>query len=182
MNRADEKFEWTDAAVATLCRLWAEGHSASEIGRRMGVSKNAVVGKAHRLDLSARPTPIRTRDPSKPKPERRPRAPKSSLPSLPSLEEAAPAPTIGTGVRHCIEREPAIAEEHDPAVTGDKPCRWPIGNPGTPGFRFCEAPALVGKPYCPEHAELAYVQTRNRRDDGQQARRPGDLTLRAAMR
>ena len=50
MNRADEKFEWTNAAIATLCRLWGEGHSASEIGRRMGISKNAVVGKAHRLD------------------------------------------------------------------------------------------------------------------------------------
>ena len=79
-------------------------------------------------------------------------------------------------MRHCIEREPAIAEERDPAVTGGKPCCWPIGHPGTFGFRFCEAAALIGKPYCPEHAELAYVQIRNRREDGQEARRPGDLT------
>ena len=54
--------------------------------------------------------------------------------------------------------------------------------PARSGFRFCEAPALVGKPYCPEHAELAYVRIRDRREDGQEARRPGDLTLRAAMR
>ena len=60
-------------------------------------------------------------------------------------------------MRHCIEREPAIAEERDPAVTGGKPCCWPIGHPGTFGFRFCEAAALIGKPDRPEHAELAYV-------------------------
>ena len=41
-------------------QLWSEGHSTAEIGRRMGVTKNAVVGKAHRLDLPARPSPIRS--------------------------------------------------------------------------------------------------------------------------
>ena len=51
--------EWTSGAIEQLRALWAEGHSTAEIGRRMGISKNAVVGKAHRLNLPARPSPIR---------------------------------------------------------------------------------------------------------------------------
>ncbi|MCQ4161483.1 GcrA family cell cycle regulator, partial [Roseomonas sp. GC11] len=51
--------EWTAEAIEALRALWAEGHSTAEIGRRMGISKNAVVGKAHRLNLPARPSPIR---------------------------------------------------------------------------------------------------------------------------
>lgn len=50
--------EWTDDAVLRLRSLWDEGHSTAEIGRRLGVSKNAVIGKAHRLDLPGRPSPI----------------------------------------------------------------------------------------------------------------------------
>jgi len=54
--------EWSDEVISHLRALWAEGHSTAEIGRRLGVTKNAIVGKAHRLDLPARPSPIR-RDP-----------------------------------------------------------------------------------------------------------------------
>lgn len=50
--------DWTDALIAQLGALWDEGHSTAEIGRRIGVSKNAVVGKAHRLDLPSRPSPL----------------------------------------------------------------------------------------------------------------------------
>jgi GcrA cell cycle regulator len=51
--------DWTPEAIEALRGFWSEGHSTAEIGRRMGISKNAVVGKAHRLNLSARPSPIR---------------------------------------------------------------------------------------------------------------------------
>ena len=51
--------EWNDEVISRLRDLWTEGHSTAEIGRRLGVSKNAIVGKAHRLDLPARPSPIR---------------------------------------------------------------------------------------------------------------------------
>ena len=51
--------EWADDTIIRLRELWSEGHSTAEIGRRLGVSKNAVVGKAHRLDLPPRPSPIR---------------------------------------------------------------------------------------------------------------------------
>jgi GcrA cell cycle regulator len=44
-------------------------------------------------------------------------------------------------------------------------CCWPIGEPGTSGFRFCSGDATPGKPYCGEHAALAYVKVRDRRED-----------------
>ena len=50
---------WTEERVTELSRLWASGYSASAIGRMLGVTKNAVVGKAHRMRLEARPSPIR---------------------------------------------------------------------------------------------------------------------------
>ncbi|MFD2206113.1 GcrA family cell cycle regulator [Kiloniella antarctica] len=50
---------WTEERIELLKKLWAEGHSASQIGKMLGVSKNAVVGKAHRMKLAARPSPIK---------------------------------------------------------------------------------------------------------------------------
>ena len=60
MRNTNSEFEWTDDTIRELRQLWSEGHSTAEIGRRIGISKNAVVGKAHRLDLPTRPSPIRT--------------------------------------------------------------------------------------------------------------------------
>jgi GcrA cell cycle regulator len=51
---------WTEERVAELGKLWAEGLSTAEIGRRLGLTKNAVVGKAHRLALSPRPSPLKS--------------------------------------------------------------------------------------------------------------------------
>ena len=64
----DQTMDWTTEAIERLKALWAEGHSTAEIGRRMGISKNAVVGKAHRLNLPARPSPIRRDAPPRPAP------------------------------------------------------------------------------------------------------------------
>ena len=69
MRSTNSEFEWTDNTIRELRQLWSEGHSTAEIGRRMGITKNAVVGKAHRIDLPARPSPIRTG--SAPRPPRR---------------------------------------------------------------------------------------------------------------
>ena len=84
--------DWNEEAIARLRALWDEGHSTAEIGRRMSVSKNAVVGKAHRLNLPARPSPIR-RDASgngqaRPAVPRRVTGP--TLPPLPAIVEIAP--------------------------------------------------------------------------------------------
>jgi GcrA cell cycle regulator len=52
-----------------------------------------------------------------------------------------------------------------PRFGAARACCWPIGEPGQPGFRFCAAEALGGKPYCGEHAAVAYVKPRDRRED-----------------
>ena len=77
--------DWSDANVARLRALWAEGHSVAEIGRRMRISGNAVVGKADRLGLEARPSPLRHAAPAKAAPI--PRAGRITLPPLPSLQQ-----------------------------------------------------------------------------------------------
>src|SRR4051794_41481762 len=79
--------EWSDDVIGQLRALWAEGHSTAEIGRRLGVTRNAIVGKAHRLDLPARPSPIR-RDPDA-TPERRATVRRVEGPTLPPLPSAS---------------------------------------------------------------------------------------------
>jgi GcrA cell cycle regulator len=163
--------EWTEETIVRLRGLWSEGHSTAEIGRRLGVSKNAVVGKAHRLDLPARPSPIRRDGPHATQPRPAPRRLAGpTLPPLPSAQRPAP-------VAASRPAEPARAAR--PAAVAPPPrvqavarpfartvaCCWPLGEPGTKEFRFCDAGAVPGKPYCGEHAQLAYVKIRDRRED-----------------
>ncbi len=164
MREARTGFEWTDTTLDRLRALWAEGHSTAEIGRRMDISKNAVIGKAHRLNLAARPSPLRSADPSAPKraPARRP------VPKLADIMAITSAlPVVATTVLHTspvpsspAPTAPAIMTNHalPPARAGrTHPCCWPIGDPGTRTFRFCEADAPLGKSYCTEHATVAYA-------------------------
>jgi GcrA cell cycle regulator len=155
--------DWTAEAIDRLRALWAEGHSTAEIGRRMGISKNAVVGKAHRLNLPARPSPIRREtagDAPRQVPVRPVRVvgpmPRSTLPQ-PVAAPSAPVTTVAAS-------QPAVVR-HFPRFSTAKSCCWPIGEPGQPGFRFCTAAALTAKPYCSEHAAVAYVKARDRRED-----------------
>ncbi len=157
--------EWNEAIIAELRGLWAEGHSTAEIGRRLGISKNAVVGKAHRLDLSPRPSPIRRQERAPGTPPA-PRAVGPTLAPLPA--RPVPAPVAGP-----LPAPPAAKAAVPPrrlaavAVPSARvsACCWPIGEPGKPSFHFCDAAAVHGKPYCPEHAQLAYVKIRDRRED-----------------
>ena len=153
--------DWTDETIARLRSLWDEGHTTAEIGRRLGITKNAVVGKAHRLNLPARPSPIR-RTAEDGRPPRRTSPRRIDGPTLPALavtvapraaEPARPAPVLRP-----VPSTPRPAGR----LTS---CCWPIGEPGTPSFRFCSDVAVPGKPYCGEHAALAYVKVRDRRED-----------------
>ena len=165
--------EWTSENIARLKQLWAEGLSTAEIGRRMGVSKNAIVGKAHRLLLESRPSPIR-RDVGD-RPARIPQPRRVVGPTLPSL--AAPPPRIDNAP---LDASPTLADlspapRPAPTLVPSRPfaaerrrhhaCCWPIGEPGTREFHFCDADSLPGKPYCEAHAALAYVKIRDRRED-----------------
>ena len=133
VSRHPQKFDWSDAAVERLRQLWAEGHSTSAIGRMMACSKSAVVGKAHRLQLPGRPSPIPVKSdkPVKPKPERlRGNITPSQVYRLP---KAAP-----TAVRLAIGPQEA--------------CQWMIDP------QPCAEMALPGKPYCYSHCQRAYVR------------------------
>jgi len=158
--------EWNAETIERLKALWAEGHSTAEIGRRMGVSKNAVVGKAHRLNLPSRPSPIRRdgeRSPRKRLPKR------VSGPTLPALSSAlAPLqPLPPEPVRAIAERPAPVLRAISTPRTGGRvtPCCWPIGEPGTRSFRFCDVDALCGKPYCDEHSAIAYVKIKDKKED-----------------
>ncbi|MEE8247681.1 MAG: GcrA family cell cycle regulator [Alphaproteobacteria bacterium] len=64
--------EWTEERVAELTELWNAGHSAAQVASRMGeVTRNAVIGKVHRLGLSGRPSPIKRRPEPEPEPPRK---------------------------------------------------------------------------------------------------------------
>ncbi|HWX47384.1 MAG TPA: GcrA family cell cycle regulator [Roseomonas sp.] len=183
--------EWTAEAIETLRALWAEGHSTAEIGRRMGVSKNAVVGKAHRLNLPPRPSPIRREEAgvsapapapatapetvaaapapapvAPPAPAARPAPPAApASPSLSSTLPPATQPVAGRPLPAPRRPAPPTAVVRPFQRVGGRSCCWPIGEPGTPEFRFCTSEAIPGKPYCPEHAAVAYVKARDRRED-----------------
>ena len=147
--------DWNEDAISRLRALWDEGHSTAEIGRRLGITKNAVVGKAHRLMLPPRPSPIRRSEAANHVP-RREMVKRTTGPTLPALPEARPAPAPRPALR-------AVAPQ--PRGVRVSACCWPIGDPGTPSFRFCDGGALPNKPYCAEHAALAYVKVRDRRED-----------------
>ena len=163
--------EWNDETIARIRALWSEGHSTAEIGRRMGISKNAVVGKAHRLSLPARPSPIRRGTGDRPA-TTRPAIRRVTGPTLPALQsvarpaQAAPQPAPAgfapaTKAPVVLRTVPA-----QPRPSGRiSSCCWPLGEPGTPEFRFCGDPTMPAKPYCDEHAALAYVKVRDRRED-----------------
>jgi len=159
MRNTNSDFEWTDDTIGELRRLWSEGHSTAEIGRRMGITKNAVVGKAHRLDLPARPSPIRTG--GSPHPPRRPPVPRLADTVPLSSLRAGDIPTAVERLAPLHTRTQRVASA--PRRIGSHPCCWPIGEPGTPAFRFCDDPAPLDVPYCDEHARLAY-KPRRRRD------------------
>ncbi len=160
----NDNFEWTDAAIGQLEALWGEGHSTAEIARRMGLSKNAVVGKAHRLNLPARPSPIRVggvKQPAKPRAAGKVTlAPLSSVAApvvapVPAPARAVPPPElrpIAAVVDAVLAPMPAVRQ----AVRAGQECCWPMGDPRSASFRWCGAAAMAGRQYCAAHWRAAH--------------------------
>lgn len=148
--------DWNESKIALLTQLWNEGHSANEIARRMHTTKNAVIGKAHRLDLPRRRNPIQLS--ATPKPRQPRRAPRWTLGRLPSLGLETSRPVV---LRPRPQPSP-ISASAPPAQVSIKPqlskqtCCWPIGEPRSPGFRFCDAPAVLPYSYCPVHCAIGF--------------------------
>ena len=159
---------WTDERVSALKKLWAEGHSASQIAKQLGgVTRNAVIGKVHRLGLSGRATPSRPvkRPPRLARPKPRILPDGSVKVAAPQLPEHVAEP------RTVIERPVSVAPlpplamaDGEPATIltlRDSMCKWPIGDPADPKFAFCGRKADCG-PYCAEHAKVAFQPARKR--------------------
>jgi GcrA cell cycle regulator len=174
--------DWTDHKIATLTTKWGEGKPTLLIAREMGLTKNSIVGKAHRLDLPARPTPIRPpRDPSLPPYKHPPRRKALTLAAL--LEERAVKPPEAPkpptrpfeGARALeIARERAIEaarvsipKEVKPppapapaARVGSATCQFPLWGPGRVPKppRFCDAAIPLGQSWCAEHRAVVFTR------------------------
>jgi len=140
---------WTDERVDQLKSLWTEGLSASQIARVLGagVTRNAVIGKVHRLGLAGRAVSVRSD--------------RSRVPSAPRMPRIhLPEPPV-------IEEEPVTLEDGsfvNVMTIGDRMCRWPIGDPSAEEFHFCGRNPKSGSPYCEAHARKAYQPHQLRRD------------------
>jgi GcrA cell cycle regulator len=165
---------WTDERVELLKKLWSEGLSASAIAAALGgVTRNAVIGKVHRLGLSGRAKAPAPQQQRKAKPTRAPSHPMRSTPFVRGNV------ALAADVAPVLEQEPVPEAERRPVqdvviplserVTimelREQMCRWPIGDPGREDFRFCGGRIATGSPYCAHHAAIAYQPVLDRRRD-----------------
>ena len=176
---------WTDERVELLKKMWSEGQSASQIAKELGgVTRNAVIGKVHRLGLSNRAgaAPAKT-EKAEPKP-----APKEAAPAPePRAEKPAPAPAPAPARPKIVPAgqplppQPSANEISPEALATvrevekkakritlmeltERTCKWPIGDPATEDFWFCGLAVQPGKPYCEAHVGVAFQPMSARRD------------------
>jgi GcrA cell cycle regulator len=174
---------WTDEIVEQLKQHWIDGKSASQIAGLLGngVTRNAVIGKVHRLGLAGRAkapstTASRPRRMASPPPAHRVAGPRlTSAP--PRMMRGATALAIAPQALAELERE----EEFESVVVPmslrvtiidlkESMCRWPLGDPANSEFRYCGSPTASG-PYCAYHGGLAYQPVQERRRDRDRSRR-----------
>jgi GcrA cell cycle regulator len=147
---------WTDEKVAKLKELWGKGNTASQIAEIIGgISRNAVIGKAHRLNLSAKiktrlaPTNQNSKNLSENKDTSLKRGRRSKFKSLIIEKDFEP-------------ENPKQLEELD-----DSLCKWPIGHPDEKSFYFCGRTSLKDFSYCKLHLLYAY-QPKGKKEDAPQ--------------
>ncbi|MEE2690418.1 MAG: GcrA family cell cycle regulator [Pseudomonadota bacterium] len=142
---------WNDERVEQLKKLWSEGLSASQIASKMGgVTRNAVIGKVHRLGLSGRAAPA--------KPQRGRGF--DSIVDVEEVETVRREPVMKAIMPEPEFSAPVILDTGDMttvATLKNNMCKWPIGDPSRDDFHFCGQPAAqAGKSYCAYHAHLAF--------------------------
>jgi GcrA cell cycle regulator len=156
---------WTDERVELLKKLWSEGLSASQIAAELGgITRNAVIGKVHRLGLSGR-----AKSPSSSAP--RVRKPRSHM-----LRVSRPAMRGNTAlaVAYEVDLEPEqelvenivpMGQRRTLLELNEGTCRWPVGDPANPEFFFCGGNTITSLPYCAFHSRVAYQPATDRRRD-----------------
>ena len=173
---------WTDERVETLKKLWTEGHSASQIAKQLGgVTRNAVIGKVHRLGLSGRAAPSQpTRPLYKPaRPVRQAPVARQINGPTPSLQGVS-ASQNSINANHTRRTDQVLSRNLPSApiipyvelpgtatvlTLGAKMCKWPIGDPTSEAFSFCGRRANDGTPYCVEHGRQAYQPSQKKKRD-----------------
>lgn len=135
---------WTDERVEKLRELWDKGLSASQIAKELaeGVTRNAVIGKAHRMGLASRPSPVKS-DPAK-------RAAAAAKKKVAPKKEPAKVAAPTSGKVTILDLTESM-------------CKWPIGHPGEVNFHFCGKPSQPTFPYCANHCIEAYQVQQPRR-------------------
>ena len=145
---------WNDTNVARLKELWDQGLPTAQIGKLLGFTKNAVVGKAHRIGLERRPSPIRR---TAIKPDRK----KARSPIVPTLKFESTKE---------VPKEVLKQQIFQPAVKNlftnqtKRGCEWPEGHPDESDFKFCGKDWFVDKHYCIDHCAVAFVIPQNEQE------------------
>ena len=182
---------WTDERVEILTKMWAEGNSASQIAKELGgVTRNAVIGKVHRLGLSNRATTstsnkseskTKSTPKSGSKARQKARKPEVTEPKtdnvtslrrqiIPAGQPLPPQPSANEISPEALARVSEIekkAKKLSLLELTEKTCKWPIGDPATSKFWFCGHPSEQGKPYCETHISIAFQPIANKRDKKQ---------------
>ena len=148
---------WNESNVARLKELWDQGLPTAQIGKLLGFTKNAVVGKAHRIGLERRPSPIRR---TAVKPDRK----KARSPIVPTLKFE----TLKEEVKETPKQtfQPAVKNLFNTQTK--RGCEWPEGHPDESDFKFCGKDRFEDKPYCLEHCAVAYVVPEKEENERQQ--------------
>lgn len=172
---------WTDERVELLRKLWSEGLSASQIAAQLGgVSRNAVIGKVHRLKLSGRgrTTAAPTRQKKAPAAGNGASATKSTTRAAASPAHRHVTASIGaTALQVQFDAEPVARQYLRPVENvvvpisrrlqltelTERTCKWPNGDPLTEEFHFCGNDAGESGPYCTYHSRIAFQPASERR-------------------
>jgi GcrA cell cycle regulator len=155
---------WSDDRVEQLKKLWEAGLSASQIAAELGnVTRNAVIGKVHRLGLSGR-----AKSPSTAAPRQRKARPAQMM--RVSRPMARGNTALAQAFEVELEPDPIAYDNVVPMSQrltllelNEATCHWPVGDPSSPEFFFCGGKSLAGLPYCAYHSRVAYQPAGDRR-------------------
>jgi len=175
---SEATMSWTDERVELLRQHWADGKSASQIAGLLGhgLTRNAIIGKVHRLGLAGRAKPPASAvGHAPPRPQKAAHHP----PPRPAVgaHMVRGATALAVAPHALVEAEPEAFESVVVPMSlrvsivelKEAMCRWPLGDPASPEFRYCGSPVATG-PYCLHHARLAYQPAQERRRDRDRAR------------
>ncbi|MFK8253675.1 GcrA family cell cycle regulator [Ancylobacter terrae] len=173
---------WTDERVELLKKLWSEGLSASQIAAELGgITRNAVIGKVHRLGLSGRAKTVAVATPPRARKPRPAGTPAPAAPAMRTRPMVQGNTALAASLQPMVEIEPEdlpnpvaqvipLAERCTILDLTEFTCRWPVGDPGTDNFYYCGSRSKTGLPYCAYHARIAYQPVQDRRRDRRMVR------------